>query len=397
MSRDNNEVVIKVSHVSKSFKLPYEKNTSIKSIVVNPFRKRSFEKQVVLKDINFEINKGEFLGIVGRNGSGKSTLLKLIAGIYSPDKGHIEINGKLTPFIELGVGFNPELTGRENVFLNGALLGFSRKQMNAMYDEIVEFAELEKFMGQKLKNYSSGMQVRLAFSVAICAKSEILLLDEVLAVGDASFQRKCFNYFKELKKTKQTVILVTHDMDVVREFCDRGLLISSGSLVFSGTPVEVAREYLKEFASSEPLLVAENIEKKETGSRWGTGKTKYSSVKLMSIDNGYKLSLTAVANETIENPIYGFSVKSPDGKSILGTNSHIKGSKKTKVEDGEKTKITWEFPNIFSNGIHSIDIAITQNDGATVHDWWDSALQFEVTGKDKTPYVISPPVSLKLS
>src|SRR5690606_31573026 len=154
--------------------------------------KRTYEKQQVLKNISFEIKKGEFVGIVGRNGSGKSTLLKLLAGIYSPDKGSIEVNGKLVPFIELGVGFNPELTGRENVFLNGALLGFNRKEMQAMYKDIVEFAELERFMDQKLKNYSSGMQVRLAFSIAIRAQSDILLIDEVLAVGDAAFQQKCY-------------------------------------------------------------------------------------------------------------------------------------------------------------------------------------------------------------
>src|SRR5690606_7141480 len=154
--------------------------------------RRKYEKQQVLKDINFEIKKGEFFGIVGRNGSGKSTLLKLLAGIYSPDSGHVQVNGKLVPFIELGVGFNPELTGRENVFLNGALLGFNRKEMESMYEEIVEFAELERFMDQKLKNYSSGMQVRLAFSIAIRAKADILVLDEVLAVGDEAFQKKCY-------------------------------------------------------------------------------------------------------------------------------------------------------------------------------------------------------------
>lgn len=242
MSKEN-DVAIKVSHVSKSFKLPHEKNTSIKSFVVNPFKKRTYERQEVLKDINFEIKKGEFFGIVGRNGSGKSTLLKLIAGIYSPNIGHIQINGKLTPFIELGVGFNPELTGRENVFLNGALLGFNRKEMNALYDEIVEFAELEKFMDQKLKNYSSGMQVRLAFSIAIRANTDILILDEVLAVGDAAFQRKCFDYFDELKKTRKTVVLVTHDMGSVERFCTRALLIENGDIKLIGKPQEVARQY----------------------------------------------------------------------------------------------------------------------------------------------------------
>src|SRR5580704_9615782 len=171
----SDNIVIKVESVSKTFRLPHEKNTSLKSAVINFYRrKRTFEKQQVLKNVSFEIIKGEFFGIVGRNGSGKSTLLKLLAGIYSPSKGNIHISGKLTPFIELGVGFNPELTGRENVFLNGALLGFSRKEMAAQYDDIVQFAELERFMDQKLKNYSSGMQVRLAFSVAIRANTDIL-------------------------------------------------------------------------------------------------------------------------------------------------------------------------------------------------------------------------------
>src|SRR5580693_2394881 len=170
------DIAIRVENVSKTFRLPHEKNTSLKGVLVNFYRhNRTYEKLEALKDVSFEVKKGEFFGIVGRNGSGKSTLLKLLAGIYSPDSGDIQINGKLTPFIELGVGFNPELTGRENVFLNGALLGFNRKEMNAMYGDIVNFAELHLFIDQKLKNYSSGMQVRLAFSIAIRARSDILL------------------------------------------------------------------------------------------------------------------------------------------------------------------------------------------------------------------------------
>jgi len=220
------DIAIKVDHVSKTFKLPQEKNNSIKAAVVNFYRrKRSFQNQEVLKDVSFEIKKGEFFGIVGRNGSGKSTLLKMLAGIYEPTKGAVHINGKLTPFIELGVGFNPELTGRENIYLNGALLGFSRKEMSKMYKDIVEFAELEEFMDQKLKNYSSGMQVRLAFSVAIRANTDILLIDEVLAVGDQSFQEKCFEYFSSIKKSNKTVVFVTHDMSNVERFCDRVFVI----------------------------------------------------------------------------------------------------------------------------------------------------------------------------
>lgn len=241
----NTEVAIKVENVSKTFRLPHEKQNSIKGSLISMVRggKRSFEKQHVLKDVSFEIKKGEFFGIVGRNGSGKSTLLKMLAGIYTPSKGQIHVNGKLTPFIELGVGFNPELTGRENVFLNGALLGFNRSEMLAMYDDIVAFAEIEKFMDQKLKNYSSGMQVRLAFSIAIRAKSDILVLDEVLAVGDEAFQQKCVDIFENYKAEKQTIVLVTHDMESVRRFCTRAMLIENGEIIEYGEPNKVASKY----------------------------------------------------------------------------------------------------------------------------------------------------------
>ena len=188
---DTRPVVLSVEHVSKSFRLPTEQASGLKQAFINWTKGiKGYTEQTVLKDINFEVRQGDFFGIVGRNGSGKSTLLKIISGIYVPEHGRVTINGKLVPFIELGVGFNPELTGRENVYLNGALLGFTNAEIDAMYDDIVEFAELGDFMDQKLKNYSSGMQVRLAFSVAIKAQGDILVLDEVLAVGDEAFQAK---------------------------------------------------------------------------------------------------------------------------------------------------------------------------------------------------------------
>lgn len=241
------KIAIKVEHVSKSFVLPHERHNSVKNQLFSLFRgnKKRYEKQDVLKDISFEVSKGDFFGIVGRNGSGKSTLLKLLAGIYEPGAGAIHVNGKLTPFIELGVGFNYDLTGRENVFLNGALLGFSRQEMLEMYDRIVEFAELEDFMDQKLKNYSSGMQVRLAFSIAIRVNTDILVLDEVLAVGDAAFQQKCYETFAELKKKGVTIILVTHDMNSVLRFCNRAIMLHEGQITEQGKPGDVADAYLK--------------------------------------------------------------------------------------------------------------------------------------------------------
>ena len=240
------DVAIKVENLHKSFKLPTEKAWGLKQAIFNRLRGvKGFTEQKVLRGLNFKIKKGDFVGIIGRNGSGKSTLLKDLAGVYYPGKGKITIDGNLVPFIELGVGFNPELTGRENVYMNGALLGFSNKEMEKMYDDIWKFAELEAFQDQKLKNYSSGMQVRLAFSIAIRAKGDILLLDEVLAVGDAAFQKKCNDYFESLKDKKQTVVLVTHSMENVKKFCNRAILIDGGKILRDGDPKEVADEYTK--------------------------------------------------------------------------------------------------------------------------------------------------------
>lgn len=320
------EVIINVDHVNKTFKLPHERQSSVKGALISVFRagKRTYERQEVLKDISFQVKRGEFFGIVGRNGSGKSTMLKMLAGIYTPTKGSITVNGRLTPFIELGVGFNPELTGRENVFLNGALLGFSRREMQAMYDDIVSFAELKKFMDQKLKNYSSGMQVRLAFSIAIRARSDILLIDEVLAVGDASFQKKCYEYFYQLKRNKQTVILVTHDMSAVRDFCDRAILIHNGDLRDDGEPAKVAQEY-----AMLNLPTQKQVSKDADESRFGNGAVTLSRVeavypksqKLYRPGDKVTIHLEVQVNQPVEAPILGITVNDMVGREIFVTNT----------------------------------------------------------------------------
>ncbi|MGQ7374987.1 ABC transporter ATP-binding protein [Streptococcus suis] len=271
-------IAVKVDHVSKFFKLPTEATQSLRTTMVNRLRGiKGYKEQHVLKDISFEVEKGDFFGILGRNGSGKSTLLKIISQIYVPEKGSVTVDGKLVSFIELGVGFNPELTGRENVYLNGALLGFSKEEIDAMYDDIVDFAELREFMNQKLKNYSSGMQVRLAFSVAIKAQGDVLILDEVLAVGDEAFQRKCNDYFQERKKSGKTTILVTHDMGAVKKYCNKAVLIENGLVKALGDPSDVANQYsldntvvqaqpkvdeVKEEVEEEQVVFVENLQVK---------------------------------------------------------------------------------------------------------------------------------------
>ncbi len=256
------KIAVKVDHVSKSFKLPTEASQSLRTNLVNYFKGiKGYREQEVLKDISFEVEEGDFFGIVGRNGSGKSTLLKIISQIYVPKKGQVTVNGKMVSFIELGVGFNPELTGRENVYMNGAMLGFTTEEVDAMYDEIVEFAELGDFMNQKLKNYSSGMQVRLAFSVAIKAQGDVLILDEVLAVGDEAFQRKCNDYFMERKASGKTTILVTHDMGAVKKYCNKAILIEKGLVKAQGEPDEVANQYSFDNANTEKNDQGKNVEK----------------------------------------------------------------------------------------------------------------------------------------
>lgn len=259
------KIAVKVDHVSKFFKLPVESTQSLRTALVNRFKGiKGYKEQHVLKDIDFEVEEGDFFGIVGRNGSGKSTLLKIISKIYVPEQGTVTVNGKMVSFIELGVGFNPELTGRENVYMNGAMLGFTTAEVDAMYDEIVEFAELEDFMNQKLKNYSSGMQVRLAFSVAIKAQGDVLILDEVLAVGDEAFQRKCNDYFMERKKSGKTTILVTHDMGAVKKYCNKAILIENGYIKAKGEPRDVANQY--SFDNTEQVVTSDQPEIERSGS-----------------------------------------------------------------------------------------------------------------------------------
>lgn len=383
--------MITVEGIHKTFKLPHERYSGIKQIFVNVFRGRSgFERQKVLKDISFDIKEGEFFGIVGRNGSGKSTLLKLLAGIYVPDSGIIQVRGSLTPFIELGVGFNPELTGKENVFLNGALLGFSRKEMEAMYDDIVSFAELERFMDQKLKNYSSGMQVRLAFSIAIRARSDILLIDEVLAVGDAIFQKKCFNYFKQLKRDGRTVVFISHDANALLEYCDRGVLIDKGKIVTKGKISDVVHNYIDLLNGVEE---AQSQEATEGGKRrrWGAGGAKVNSVRMYSpkeplkdrrvfndSDDRLGIAVEFMPSEALESPVYGLTITSASGDRMFASNTLWSKVATKDMVPGKPVTVRWEFPNTFNTGDFAASPAVSDNRGSVVYDWWEDAAFFKI-------------------
>ena len=234
---------VSVRGLSKSFRIPHLQYHTLKERVLHPFKFNSFDVLNAVHDVSFDVADGEFFGIVGRNGSGKSTLLKCLAGIYSIDSGQVDVNGRLSPFIELGVGFNHDLTARDNVIINAIMLGLSRRQARMRFDEIIEFAELGDYLDLKLKNYSSGMLVRLAFAVAILVDADVLLVDEVLAVGDAAFQQKCFDAFIRLRREGRAILFVTHDMSAVERFCDRAMLVERGRRIEIGDPETVTRKY----------------------------------------------------------------------------------------------------------------------------------------------------------
>jgi ABC-2 type transport system ATP-binding protein len=365
------DFAIKVENVGKTFRLPHEKTSSIKSSVVNFYRrKRTYELQKALEDVSFEVKKGDFFGIVGRNGGGKSTLLKLLAGIYTPTKGQIHVRGKLTPFIELGVGFNPELTGRENVYLNGGLLGFTRKEMDAKYEDIVSFAELRRFMDQKLKNYSSGMQVRLAFSIAIRAETDILLLDEVLAVGDVAFQQKCFNYFEDLKSENRTVVFVSHDMGAIRRFCNKAIYIHRGSLTYAGDPNEVADMYVLD--NLENTLDGPIKSKKEENSPHEIrAKISKQTEDEIQLDVNYRSSY--------ESDMYVAISILHDGVSIGEVTTPLE----MKLRGGGRVKYTFD-PALFNGGMYQITLILCKQKNRELLSICSDKPRFMIKGSDIT-------------
>lgn len=370
---DASEIAIKVHDLHKSFDLAENKSTSIKQLFVNAGKKNKKHRQKVLDGIDFEIKKGEFFGIVGRNGSGKSTLLKILAGVYSPDSGAVEINGNLTPFIELGVGFNPELSGRDNVYLSASLLGYPRKVVDGMYDEIVEFAELHDHMDKKLKNYSSGMQVRLAFSIAVKAKNDILIFDEVLAVGDEAFQQKSLRIFEEYRATGQTVVLVTHSMGTVRKLCTRAMLIDNGKIAHIGSVDSVAEQYSdmntkKEDAQEKALQVVQKIKDSKL-----IIKPPVKSVYLPSEELSIHVSWKGKFDSN--KHIIGVAIIGSDGEYVFGSNTRNTGLTHAGVTCNIKLDI--------GLGRYTVMVAVLDKSG-TMIDKQDKAFAFRVIDDGRT-------------
>ncbi len=324
--REDEPTVLEATGLRKSFRLADPQGRLAERAADHLLQsKREYRELQALRDVSFDIHRGEFFGIVGRNGSGKSTLLKILASIYAADAGRVRMAGRLAPFIELGVGFNPELTARENVELNGVMMGLHRDEARARLGAVLEFAELEEFVDMKLKNYSSGMLVRLAFSVMIQSDAEILLIDEVLAVGDASFQQKCADVFHEMRDSDRTVVLVTHDMSAVEHYCHRAMLLHDGVVKASGDPGEVARSYLRLNFEQAPTQLGrrrgERHRRRDHPTTPGSRARTASGRRRSSTARRCASARPLEARRDVEGPSFGFALANADGVEVAGVNA----------------------------------------------------------------------------
>lgn len=399
-----NSSAISVQNVSKTFKIPHEKITSLRGAAVNVFKKNSYEEFKALDNVSFEVKKGEFFGIIGRNGSGKSTLLKIIAGIYEADKGKIHVNGMISPFLELGIGFNPELSGRDNVYLNATVLGMTKKQIDKKFDDIVAFSELERFIDQKLKNYSSGMSVRLAFSVSIHANREILLMDEVLAVGDTNFQSKCLQEFNKYKDAGKTVILVTHDIATVQKYCDRALLLRNGKIVMIGNSEEVGDKYVNQnILDEEGRISNEGKNKKSTVPIEGEGDKPQKVAEITKVEfldkegkeknvfeTGEDMSARVYFKKNKQAKLLNFaiSIHNQENICIIGVDTIIDKIKTEEIIQAGYFKVN--FKNIpLKADSYFVNVAIYGGNDKGTFDRIIRARYFKVFSRDKNYGMIS--------
>jgi ABC-type polysaccharide/polyol phosphate transport system ATPase subunit len=366
---------ISIAHLSKTFRIPHERYHTLKERVLHPLRARQFTLLPAVQDVTLEIAPGEFFGIVGRNGSGKSTLLKCLAGIYTIDEGEMTVHGRLSPFIELGVGFNMELTARDNVMINAIMLGLTRRQARERFHVIIEFAELEEFTELKLKNYSSGMLVRLAFATAVQVDADVLLIDEVLAVGDAAFQQKCFDEFGRLQEAGKTILLVTHDMGSVERFCNRAMLLERGRVVDIGPPTEIARQYNQqnfrrarlEGGAPPSEIPSENPPVRVLNAVFESadGEIAVTAVQGERLTVRMDLSFT----ERVESPIFAINLLNESGQPVFSTNTDTKQIETGTFEAGTRATIRLSFDNWLAPGRYRLNASAARAGfGADIFD-----------------------------
>jgi ABC-type polysaccharide/polyol phosphate transport system ATPase subunit len=365
---------IEVDGLEKTFRIPKHQVQTLKERALHPFRRTEYDELDVLRGVSFAIAAGEFFGIVGRNGSGKSTLLKCMAGIYRADAGSIKVAGRLSPFIELGVGFNPDLTARDNVLINAVMMGLTPAQARARFDDIVAFAELEQFIDMKLKNYSSGMQVRLAFAVMVQSGSDILLIDEVLAVGDAAFQQRCLDEFHRLRDEGRTIVLVTHDMTMVERFCHRAMLLTDGEIEMIGDPHDVGRRYIERnfegFHGAGPARPgqppAERGQPPARAEIEDVWLESESGERVDTVAYGGLLSfhLELAVHEPVSEPVVDFWIDDEQGTRVLATSTLTFAEPLGSVAAGERLHVRVESPNILQDGRYHLGCSLLSGSAA---------------------------------
>ena len=396
-----NSIVIK--NVTKQFKVYFDKGQSFKERIIFKNRNRH-EDRVVLNDISLTIEKGQAVGLIGHNGCGKSTLLKLMTRILYPDKGSIEVQGRVSSLIELGAGFHPDMSGRENIYTNASIFGLSKKEIDRRLDDIIAFSELEEFIDNPVRTYSSGMYMRLAFSVAINVDADVLLIDEILAVGDANFQAKCFAKLQEIKSKGTTIVIVSHSLDQIEAFCDRSVWINDGKIVADGVPREIHLDYMDYMAGlrneqqkkdkarekkNEEKKAEEEAEKKEESKRWGNGDAKITDVKVLDGDgnektvfhvgDAIKVRIAYKVNKKVEDGVFGIGIFRNDGVFCYGTNTRIDRLERFDIiEDGV---LEIEMPKAdLLPGKYLVDLAIECGRGIPV-DYYKEACVFETYSK----------------
>lgn len=351
------DIAIDISGVSKRFRIPSSPHGTLKGRLLHPFQRTQWRTFDALNDVTVSIARGEFFGIVGRNGSGKSTLLKVMAGIYRANSGTVNVRGSIAPFIELGVGFHPELSGRENLKVNGVLLGLSRRELARRYDEIVDFAELHDFMDLKLRNYSSGMQVRLAFSVAIQSGADILLTDEVLAVGDERFQAKCYGVFEDRQAAGQTIILVTHDMSTVRRFCDRAMLLGDGHVTAMGEADAVTAQYHQINRATDERELGMAIPA-HCDSAWSE---QADGARTDTFNHGDTISLRMSwhAYQAVNQPTFEMIIRNDWGSHVMWAQAPPEQTGIDSIAVGEDLEVCLTFRNQFTPGNYTVSPLLT--------------------------------------
>jgi ABC-type polysaccharide/polyol phosphate transport system ATPase subunit len=389
---------VEVRDLFKDFRIPHRQAHTIKERVLHPLAHRSFDHFRALSGVSFTVQPGEFFGVVGRNGSGKSTLLKCLAGIYGVDSGDVTVRGRLSPFIELGVGFNPELAARDNIIINAVMLGLTRREAVERVEDVMGFAELEPFRELKLKNYSSGMSVRLAFSTAIQVDADVLLVDEVLAVGDLSFQRKCFDEFERLKEVGRTIVFVTHDMGAVQRFCDRALLLHRGELREVGQPASVAQHYFALNAGrlddEEPDHLDLAPEGAEVAGAWFEDATG-EGVHSLPSGEPCTLCFEVIFRERVEDPVFTLALRSPVGQSLFATSSRWEETPTGTFEALDRVIVRVSLDLLLGPGRYHLAAGASRVGGEVLASS-DDAARLDVTGDREAAGLAALPHELRL-